>query len=104
MNCFVFCEEDENSFTEEECVEFWSCSNENEKLKSSFSAPNVWVEESDGKENAKASSPSDFPNKLPEEDKYTIIMLVMLQNLHNLLNYSILHIINRVTLNHLSIK
>lgn len=46
-----------------------SCSKENGKLKSSFPAPNVW-EESDEKENVKASSPSDFPNKFPEEYKY----------------------------------
>lgn len=88
----------------EEGVEFWSRSNENGKLKSSFPAPNVWVEESDGKENVKPSSPSGFPNKFPEEDKYYNIMLFMLHNLHNLLNYSILHTINRGTLNHLSIK
>lgn len=55
-----------------EGVGFWSCSNENGKLKSSFPAPNVWVEESDGKENVKASSPSGFPNKFPEEKIYII--------------------------------
>lgn len=79
----VFCEEDENSFSEEG-VEFWSCSNGNAKLKSSLPAPNVWVEESNGKEKVKVSSPSGFPNKFPEEDKYYNIMLFMLHNMINL--------------------
>lgn len=48
----------------------WFYSKENGKLKSSFPVPNVWVEESEGKENVKVSSPSDFPNKFPEEYKY----------------------------------
>lgn len=69
----VFCEVDENPFTEES-AEFWSCSNENRKLKSSLPAPNVWVEESDGKEKVKASSLSGFPNKFPEEEKYYNVM------------------------------
>lgn len=84
----VFCEEDENPFTEEG-AEFWSCSNGKGKLKSSLPAPNMWVEESDGKEKVKASSPSGFPNKFPKEDKHYNIMLFMLHSLHNLQNYSI---------------
>lgn len=95
----VFCEEDENPFTEES-AEFWSCSNENGKLKSSLPAPNVWVEESDGKEKVKASSFSGFPNKFPEEDKYhNVMQFMLLHNLYNLPNYGIQHTINRVTLN-----
>ena len=82
----VFCEEDENPFTEES-AEFWSCSNENGKLKASLPAPNVWVEESDGKEKVKASSLSGFPNKFPEEDKYYNVMQFML---HNCTTYQII--------------
>lgn len=67
VNGFVLCEEEWNPFIEEDCEDLWSCPNANRKLKSSFPSPNVLEDDSEGKENVKPSSLSDFPNKLPAE-------------------------------------
>lgn len=80
LNCVVFCEVDEKP-SEEEGIEFWSCSKENGKIKSSFPAPNVRVEVSDEKENLNTSSPC-FPNKFPVGDNYHQIVLLMLYKIH----------------------